>query len=174
MGVRCGGGRGPASLSAPFIFAPFACGKAPGSEELPSGLDGVDDEVKSLSSTICGSFSEATDMADSLRSSSGGRFSGCELVSYLWLLDRGVAFVGEEGFERRECCESVRWCRAFSFALGTDFFSGEALREEVGESCWESSGSALLFFFVFANGFRSGIEALSFLRGGLIAVVVPS
>jgi hypothetical protein len=90
VGVLCGGGRGAASClfsAAPFTFAlpPLGWGKAPGTLLPFSGLDGVGEVANSLSTSDgCGCCSLATDMADdSRRSSSGGRFSGCEFGSYL-------------------------------------------------------------------------------------------
>lgn len=138
MGVRWGGGLG-ASFSvsdcAGGFSLPFSFARAEelSGEEL-KGLVEVDDweAAKSLSVSI--GWSAMTDIRDSRRNSSGGRFSGCESRSCFFLEDLEKGFVGDGFLEREpvvvEDFGVLRLSRSLSReredAEVEGFFSGEA------------------------------------------------
>lgn len=139
MGVRWGGGLGASSspsagadpFSLPFSFA--------GAEELAgeelNGLVVVDDgeAAKSLSVSMDPiGWSAMTDILESRRNSSGGRFSGCESRSCFFLEDLEKGFVGDGFLEREPVVVDDFVVLRLSRSLSREredvegFFSGEA------------------------------------------------
>lgn len=185
MGVRWGGGLGASfsasgwadAVSLPFSFA--------GAEELAGeelkGLVEVDDgdAAKSLSVSI--GWSAMTDIRESLRSSSGGRFSGCESRSCFFLEGLEKGFEGDGFLERvlvvvvvvlleEEDFGALRLSRSLSREREEieGFFSGEAggagRGEEGGGRCGVGvvvvrSSSAVFFLLNIFIGMVSSLDA---------------